>query len=108
MAGRYMRAALASLALLLGSGLFADSPTEPPVPFISYNYGVWGHSVPAMPAYEPVASRTGWDLGIGALKNPKDLFADAAGDLYVLDAGNKRVVVLDKDLALLGVVDSFS
>jgi hypothetical protein len=99
---------IAALSLFAAASLAADTPLEAPVPYISYNYGVWDTSVPAMPVYEPVRALNGNDLGIGALKNPKDLCTDLAENVYILDGGNRRIVVLDKDLSLLYVLDSFS
>ncbi len=98
------------LALCITAGstaLFADPPVVPPVPYHSYTYGIWETSVPATPAYLPLDSVNGYDLGIGALKNPKDLHRDIEGNIWLLDSGNSRIVVLDSDMALVRVIDRF-
>jgi Gluconolactonase len=99
---------LAAWACIVAAPAFAEPPQEPPVPYNSYNYGVWDESVPAMPLYAPEMSISGWDLGVGALKGPKDLCVDDKGNVYVLDTGNKRVLALDKDLKLLYSLSSFA
>ncbi len=88
--------------------LGADIPETPPVPYNSYNYDMWDNSAPAWPVYQPDRAVNGWDLGVGGFVEPKDLFVDAEGKVYVMDSGNKRVVVLDSSLKLIRVVDTFS
>lgn len=82
------------------------SPVEAPVPFLSYTYGVWGTSVPANPIYEPVSTVTGYDLGLNALSNPDDMCKDVEGNIYVLDAGNKRIIKMDGNLKMLSVIEA--
>jgi len=101
-------AALATLLLTLApAALSADSPTVPPVPWNSYNYGIWDESVPAMPVYECERVINGFDMGVGALNGARDLCNDSAGNIYILDSGNKRIVVLNEDLKLTSVIDRF-
>lgn len=95
------------LLALCGSGLYADPPSRPPVPWLSYNYGIWETSVPATPAYLPLGAVTGFDLGIGPLKNPKDLHVADDGSIWIVDSGNKRLVVVDSELRLLRNIDTF-
>jgi tetratricopeptide (TPR) repeat protein len=94
------------LFFLTGAYLSA-LPPEPPVPYNSYNYGVWDESVPATPAYAPEYTVNGFDLGVGELKNPKDLCKDSKGNVYILDSGNRRIVVVDPDLRFIRVIDKF-
>lgn len=96
-----------TLTLVLGSAIsaWALPPLEQQVPYHSYTYGIWETSVPAHPAYEPLASVTGFDLGIGSLGNPDDLCKDADGNICILDAGNSRIVRLDSAMQLLGVLN---
>jgi tetratricopeptide (TPR) repeat protein len=108
MAERVALRRLLPVALLAAAPFIAaEPPLEPPVPYISYNYGVWDESIPAAPAYEPAEVRDGWDIGVGSLKNPKDLCTDAEGNVYVMDSGNRRIVALDPDLRLRYVLDTF-
>lgn len=46
-------------------------------------------------------------LGTTPLSNPSDVFEAADGRLYVADAGNNRVLVLDREFGLLRVIEGF-
>ncbi len=83
------------------SSAAAVSPREPPVPWLSYNYGAWDTSIPAEPAYESEAVVTGNDLGVGPLSLPTDLCTDEAGNICILDSGNKRIVVMDSGMRFI-------
>ncbi len=95
------------LITLCAAAIQAAPPSIPPVPYHSYNYGVWGSSTYAFPAYMPERTITGFDLGLGALKNPTDLFLSIDGLLYILDTGNKRIVILDRDFSLVKTIQTF-
>ncbi|MFA6936716.1 MAG: YIP1 family protein [Treponema sp.] len=86
----------------------AISPKEAPVPYLSYSYGTWGDAVPATPAYEPNGVVNGFDLGIGALKSPSDLCKDLNGNIAILDAGNKRVVIVNSEMKLVNTIEAGS
>lgn len=76
-------------------------------PYAGYNYNVWNQSVPSPNSYLPEKSIRGEDLGIGRFNKPQDMFIDRNKDLYVLDSGNNRIVILDSDLKLKKVIDRF-
>lgn len=81
----------------------------PPSAFSSYTYTYWGKAVACPNPYTVEKIVTGMDLGLGDFKKPNDLFADAAGFLYLAVSGDSaednRVVKLDKQLQ---VVQSWS
>lgn len=77
------------------------------VPYESYTYNYWMDDVKSPSPYLPVKTVEGQSLGLGAFNEPKDLVVDAAGDVYVLDSGNSRIVVLDRDLRPKRTIDSF-
>ena len=89
------------------SSLAAVPPMTPPVPYISYNYDMWDSSAPAYPSYDAQKTVNGWHLGIGPMNNPKDLCKDDQGNLYILDSGNKRIIIIDKLMNLTGVIETF-
>lgn len=84
-----------------GMALFGE------VPYRSYNYNYWEEQIPAPVPYKPEKSISGEELGIGQFLLPTDLVIDEAGDIYVLDAGNKRIVILDEQFQLKNEITSF-
>ena len=70
----------------------------------SYTYNYNGQAVPTAMPYEAVTVLGGDSLGIGAMDNPTDLYVTDEGEVFVLDAGNDRVVVLNAQLELDRVI----
>jgi len=70
----------------------------------SYNYNVYGESVPV-----PVVYRVKQVIGnnvIGtSLKSPSDIFLTDKGELYILDSGNNRIVVTDESYKAEFIID---
>lgn len=77
------------------------------VPYYQYNYDVYNHEIPAAAGYIPAKVIKGENLGIGAFKNPSDIYVDSNNDVYIMDSGNKRIVVLNKDFAVKKVINKF-
>lgn len=70
----------------------------------SYTYNSKGQAVPTAMPYEAAAVYSGNDFGIGAFSMPSDLYTAENGDIYILDAQNSRVVVLNSDMTLDRVI----
>ncbi|CAM4364314.1 YIP1 family protein [Paenibacillus alkaliterrae] len=66
-------------------------------PYEGYTYSNWGEAVQSPIAYLPSRTITGQEIGIGPWTAPSDLFAAPDGNLYVLDSGNGRIVVLNSE-----------
>ena len=79
------------------------------VPYRNFNYGFWGDFVPSPAAYVPVMSIGGPSLNppVEPFRNPEHMFVADNGDIYVADTGNDRLVVFDRDLNLVKIIDSF-
>lgn len=60
-----------------------------------YTYSYWGEAVPAPAAYVPGRVIDGNSLGIGAFNSPVDLFVDEKNQIYVLDSGNHRIIIMN-------------
>ncbi|MFA6735478.1 MAG: YIP1 family protein [Saccharofermentanales bacterium] len=88
------------LPLIIGSSVMAFQPYE------GYNYNSWGVSVPAPNAYSPNAIINGSSLGTVPLLQPSDMFYKD-GVLYVLDAGNSRVLILNSEYDLIKEINVF-
>lgn len=84
---------LAAVMLLLG---LKPNPAQG-APYEGYTYSYWGEAVHSPIAYLPKRWITGQQLGIGPLAAPSDMFAAPDGNLYVLDSGNGRIVVLSSE-----------
>ena len=75
--------------------------------YISYNYNSKGNSVKTPMPYTAVKEISGLDLGIGEFSKPGDIYRDYKGNIYICDSGNNRIVVLNSDLTLQKVIDTF-
>ncbi|ETT64572.1 gluconolactonase [Paenibacillus sp. FSL H8-0457] len=96
---------LAAASLLL-PGLMPGSVSAS-APYESYIYNYWEETVAVPAAYLPERAVTGKELGIGDFLDPSDMHVSEAGNIYVLDSGNKRIVVLDDAWNVIRVIDSF-
>lgn len=70
----------------------------------SYTYNSRDEAVPTASPYQPAGVYYGKDMGVDALSSPRDLYVTDAGEVYLLDSGNSRVVVLNSDLTPLRVI----
>mgnify|MGYP002535258731 FL=1 len=77
----------------LGSVAFAAEPYQ------GYNYNSWSVSEPAPNAYEATETVSGVTAGAGDFASPQDMVY-RNGELFILDSGNARVVVLDEQYRL--------
>ena len=85
-----------------------STPVAYGVPYRGYTYDFWENAIDAPQAYIPNFVMDGSQLGIGAFRNPQDLFVSDAGELYIADSGNNRIVVLDQDWSVVRIIDSFT
>lgn len=87
-------------ALLLALPLVASAA----VPYTSYTYDSYGNAVTTSHIYEPASVLSGQDMKAGQLTEPRDMSLSPSGELYILDSGNGRVIVLDRQLRLNRIV----
>ena len=80
-------------------------PAGAVIPYRSYTYDSYGNAVDAADLYEPEMTRNGYDLGVNMMAQPTDMYVSEEGLLYILDAGNSRVLVLDRELKFHHTVD---
>lgn len=95
---------LLALVLLL---LVVATPKVLAVAYRGYTYDFWKRPVDAPQAYLPTEVVDGKRLGVGNLRDPQDLFVSEDGSIYIADSGNDRIVVLDRNWALVRIIDSF-
>lgn len=77
------------------------------VPYYQYNYDVYLHEIPSAAGYYPVKVIKGDDIGVGEFKNPTDVYVDANNMIYIMDSGNKRLVICDQNFKLKKVISKF-
>jgi hypothetical protein len=88
--------------------LASSTPTaNASAPYESYNYNYYEEAVPMPAAYLPSKSISGSDLDIGPFRNPNDMYVTKDGSIYILDSGNKRIVVLNQDWKLVRIISEF-
>lgn len=92
------------LVLILSFGLNVSAKSGEP--YKGYNYNAWNTAVSSPNAYYAGDVFTGDMLGVGPLNEPSDIFFRNE-ELYILDSGNSRIIVLDKSFKFVRVIDSF-
>ncbi|MFW5855863.1 MAG: YIP1 family protein, partial [Bacillota bacterium] len=82
----------------------ALQPAEPI--YKSYTYDFWNEPVPSPKPFVPQEIIEGEDLEIGDFSEPRDLHVRNE-QIYVLDSGNKRIVVMDENFELVREISEF-
>ena len=76
-------------------------------PYATYSKEQNTLSTPQRPTFEVDRVIGGLELGVDDFEEPNDLVTDPDGNVYILDSGNGRIVVLHPDLSLSGILDRF-
>lgn len=98
---------LAAAVLLCSVQAYASSPSLIE-PYPSYTFDFFGNVVPAAQSYVARGVIDGPSLGLSALREPRDIAVSRNGDVFIADTGNNRIIHLDKNLALVKVIDTFT
>lgn len=84
---------------------FTAFAADTTLPYENYTFSEQGAELISSPqAYIPSEIIYGRTWEIGALKEPADFDVDSNGDIFILDTGNNRIVILDKELNLKGSI----
>ena len=64
----------------------------------TYTYSITGDPLYSPDAYSPYQTMSATDMGLDAagLNNPADLVTDDQQNVYIADAGNNRIVILNR------------
>jgi len=91
-------------AIVFAGSVNADEP------YTAFDYDWWWDTYPVQNGYMVDRVVNGFDLGLTAgLKDPSDLFLyRKTGDIYIVDAGNNRIVVCDNNFGNTRTLDSFT
>jgi len=73
----------------------------------SYTYDYWQNAIPSPDGYAPSSEISAESLGIPSM-TPVDMTSDDEGNIYILDDGLKRVIILNPDLTLKKVIDTLT
>ncbi len=100
--------ALALCCFVLLPALMSPTQGASEVPYQTYTYDKWNNTVPAPNGYLPGRSIGGAQLGCGNFNGATDLFySPALGQVFLCDAGNGRILVLNESMELVKELRSF-
>lgn len=86
----------------------AELSVSAAAPYDSYNYDRWGDAIPSQAGYTPERAVSGFDLGIGAMDSPSDIFYAFNENFYIADTGNHRIIAVNGEFdEVVRVYDSF-
>lgn len=100
---------LTNILLLVLVLTFVLAPIASAVePYSTYTYGKDRKPRTSPTAYTPVMNVDSAYIGLEtAIDDPRDLFVDPDGNVYIVDAANNRVVVTDENYKLKFTVETF-
>ena len=74
----------------------------------TYTYSIDGKPLLSPDAYTPEKVLNASSMGLDtALKNASDMVVDAAGNVYIADTDNNRILILDKYYHVKKVISTF-
>ena len=77
-------------------------------PYVTYTYAKDGTPRQSPTVYSPVRNVDSKYMGLETpLSDPRDIHVDNNGNVYIVDMGNDRVVVLDQNYALKFIIKDF-
>ena len=75
----------------------------------TYTYDIAGKALYSPDAYTAMRTVNSDDMGLElAIENPGDMLTDEAGNVYIADTGNNRIVVLDQYYKFKFAISEFS
>ena len=101
----HSKAAILLIAILLLPAFLAPSVSAE-VPYEGYNYSFWKKAEPSAIAYVPDFVIDGRGEDYGLLSSPEDVYV-RDDKVYILDSGNNRIVILDKQYEFVSEINHF-
>ena len=97
-------ALVALVCMLFPNTVLASEQTST---YTTYTFNADGNAVNSPDAYQFVEEYDGETLGVGSLNKPSDLYIDSQKQIYIVDKGNNRIVVLNPDFTVKTTVGPF-
>ncbi len=96
--------------LFCGILLFSCSFAASAESYDGYTYDFFEDAVPSQLGYltEKVLKADDIAAELGSFNEPKDIFVTEDNEIYILDSGNSRVVVLNENFSLIKIISEFS
>ncbi|MFW6308437.1 MAG: YIP1 family protein [bacterium] len=102
----FMNLIIVLLLIILGSfSVLALKHTN--IPYESYTYDYWKKPVPSPLPYIPDKIIDGRNLGV-QLDTPQDMFVDQEDRIYLLDSGNDRIFILNRDFTIEAQINNIN
>ena len=103
---KFAKILILSLVLIL---LFGTVSSFAYVAYDTYTYSISGKQMLSPTAYSTNLSITSTDMGLGSvqLSDATDIVTDDLGNVYIADAGNNRIVVLNKYYRVIKIIDTY-
>lgn len=76
-------------------------------PYTTYTYDIWGDAVDSPAAFEFKAEYAGTDFKVSNFVNLADIFIDQNRNIYIVDKGSNRIVIIDENLKLKKEITGF-
>ena len=103
-----MKKISAVLCFIFAVVMVLSLPISAAAPYQTYTYSIDGTALYSPDAYTPAKTIDSDYMGLETpIANPSDLEVDDAGNVYIADVGNNRIVVLDKYYKVKFTLDSF-
>ncbi len=99
----WKRLCLTAGAALLLAGQWGGAGTV----HADYRYDYFGNAIPSQYSYVAETDYNGLQLGVGAFNTPTDLYVSGDNRIFIMDAGNDRIVVLNGEYEVEKVIDEF-
>ena len=103
---RFKRICIIVLSLLLISNIMISVSASSP--YKSYNYTNDGKETSSPDIYMVDRVVYGTLLECGSFDEARDIFVDAEDNVYILDSGNSRILVLNSNFELIDVISEFT
>ena len=112
MKNKFVKALILSLLLILLVGAIPVSAYDS---YETYTYSIDGKAMQSPAAYSASLTVNSYQMrlvsekfGDKTLKDATDIFADADGNVYIMDKGNNRVVVLNKYYSVIQTISEYT